>query len=166
LVIAPLYSRFCSGESKLLLYTLVTTPPLYQGAQQVWQMQSALLKLAGLAIVVAVLASVFGAMLPTRIASTPQRDRIIASARVPGASNVRIRAAEIAARRAPSAAPASVHAPVVLPPPSEPQTSDPYQAAPNSYTGTAPVPQTSFATANEDAPDPADQAGGDPDTGQ
>ncbi len=121
-------------------------------------------KLGGIAIAVAVLASAFGTMLPVGVKPLPQRDRIIKSAQVAGASNVRIRAAEAEARRAPIVTSSIDQPPVVLPPPaslstpvSQSEDSNADQSVASAYTGTAPLPQTSFSDAAEAALETADE---------
>ncbi len=111
-------------------------------------MQSVIVKLGGIAIVVAFLASALGTVMPTRIASVPQKERIIEGARMSGASNVRIRAAEAEARRAPVTRSSNDQPVVVLVPQSEPENEGRDQEAATGYTGAEPMPQTRFAEAD------------------
>ena len=107
-------------------------------------MQSMVVKLGGIALAVAALAAIVGTFMPTRIASAPQNERIADSARVAGASNVRLRAAEAEAQRGPTLPSAGNQTPVVQTATSVvgSDASQPVQS--NGYTGTVPVPQTVF----------------------
>jgi hypothetical protein len=114
-------------------------------------------KIGGVAIAVVALTAVVGSMLSTDIATTPQKDRIIKSAKVAGASNVRIRAAELEAQRAPVVV-SEVQAPVVVNAAPDRESTATAQPQSGGYTGTAPVPQTIFADEPADEPAAAESA--------
>lgn len=120
-----------------------------------------LYKIGGVAIAVVALAAVVGSMLSTDIATTPQKDRIIKSAKVAGASNVRIRAAELEAQRSPVIPDAAVQSPVVVNAPAAEDAAATHQQQSGGYTGTAPVPQVVFADDSPDPPEAATEPAGD-----
>jgi hypothetical protein len=107
-------------------------------------MQSMVFKLGAGALAVAALAAIVGAYMPTAISQMPQKERIESAARVAGASNVRIRAAEAEARRGPTPPSSGYQTPVVLGATDEARTDDSQQVQPSGYSGTVPVPQTVF----------------------
>ncbi len=125
-------------------------------------MQSMVVKLGGIALAVAALAAIVGAIMPSGIAQMPQKERIASSARVAGASNVRLRAAEAEAQRGPTLPSAGNQTPVVLAAPSGADSDEPQQVQPSGYSGTVPVPQTVFEGQDQQSAEAASDSATDP----
>lgn len=126
-------------------------------------MQSFSFKLVGIALGIAALAAFVGSIMPVGTSGLSQRERILKSAQAPGASKVRIRAAEAELRRPPPGESVSNQPPAIIVPETPSEEGDPDQPQSGGYSGSAPVPQIVFAedpqpqTGTTDAFDPEPQ---------